>query len=226
MDWLESHPVTVDVTKWILVIAAVWISGAFTALRRFTQRPHVEIYGPACFCYLEDYKDPESGKDSTLAVFVLNPAIKNPSDRSFEIDKMLLSYDCQHFFRKFQQELFPVSFPARPRKAFGVGVKVLPVFFTRFGDEMDEISSVQGKIGPKSLTAAYLMFISNTWGSWRAKETKGMIEVRLRISTVGEGSLVQKVKIRVFRDKKILEDFCPTLYEHAKTNNLWNQEWK
>jgi len=224
MDWLELHPVAVDVAKWLLLIAAAWMSGAFTVLRRFTQRPRVEVYGPACFCYLEDYKDLKSGKDTTLAVFILNPAIKNPSDRSFEIDRMLLGYDCQHFFRRFRQELFSVSFPARPRKAFGTGIKVLPVFFTRFGDNMDDSASVHGKVGPKSLTAAYLMFISNTWGSWRAREVNGQIAVRLRITTVGEGSLVRKVKIRVFKDKKILEEFCPTLYEHAKTDNLWNLE--
>lgn len=224
IDWLEAHAVTVDLAKWVAVIVVAWFGGVFKFLRQFNQRPKLEVHGPAGFCYLEERKDDGTGRTSTLAVFVLNPAIENPSDRSFEIARFLFGFDCHHIFRRFRQQLFHVSFPNRPQKKFGAGTKILPVFFTNFPDDLNDTMTVSGRIEARSMAAAYVMFISNTWGSWTPRVSNDTVAVLLRAETVGEGALTRKVKLRVHRDPSVIRDFCPDLYDHITSSEMWNLE--
>ncbi|EDY84326.1 hypothetical protein VDG1235_3957 [Verrucomicrobiia bacterium DG1235] len=222
IDWIESHKVTVDLAKWAIVILFAWAAGVFRLAGRFLQRPKLELYGPAGFCYLQDYHDKDEDTKGKLAVFVINPVIKNPTLRSFEIDRFFLGYRCKRFFRSYRQKLFHVSFPARPTKKMGDGLKILPVYFTNYGDGFDEKCTVEGFVEPRRVRAAYSMFISNTWGSWDPIVKNEKIEIKLTATTIGEGTLTRKVKLPVVTKKEVLDDFCNGLYDYVQTPNTWN----
>ena len=221
VTWIESHSVTVG-----LVSAALVGFGGLLGKFLLKRSAKLEVYGPAGLCYVEDHKDPKTGRESRLAVFILNPAIKNHSDRNFQIDRFYLGYDCLRFDRKFRQKLFATSFPARPRKQMGNGQKILSVFFTKYADGLDEHLSVSAEVAPKSIAAAYVMFISNTWGSWIPREINEHVTVKLFITTVGEKTLTAKTRLKVSRDIKILEDFCPGISSQIRDQSLWNAELK
>lgn len=223
MSWLESHPVTVDLIKWILLILGAWAVGVFKILRRFTLRPSVALYDSPGFCFLEDYKT-EEGADGRLSVFIVNPSIRNPSFNSYEIERITLGYKCRFIFRSFRQNLLPISFPQRPKQQHGTSIKALPVFFTRFGDQFDDGLTTDTIIDERRVSSGYIMFISRTWGSWMAENQKEEIKIKLSVKTVGAGKLKFRGNLRTTSDISELKEFCPGLYELVSDKKYGNAE--
>lgn len=204
--WIESHRMSVELIKWIILILGAWLLGIFRIIRKYSQRPSLSLFESDGFCFIEDYQ--KEGIPAKKAAFIVNPCIKNPSDYADEIDYITIGYKCKNKKMSLRQNLLPISFPAPPRCQFGSSLKYLPVYLTNF----KEHAGVDSIIQARRKKSGYVLFAAKTYGDWAADHDE-YIDILLEVFLVSGGAIKCKDKLKVISSKEVLENFCPGIYE-------------
>ena len=77
-QWIEDHQATVDLAKWLLVLALAWAAGLFRYVRNLTRTPRLSISSVTSRCYVEEQPF-ESHSDAMKAAFLLDIEVTNRS---------------------------------------------------------------------------------------------------------------------------------------------------
>ncbi len=222
LTWIENHPTTVSILQWGALIILAWVAGVFKWLRVKTTSPKLECVAPASFCFLELLGDFRGHPNSVRASFFVHASIINRSPEKVVVDRFRLGFKCRNMFRSMHQKLLRLAYPAWPRKRLGTGYKLMGAFFTEYGNEDDRLLSVSGTIEPKDIAAGYLLFVSNTYGSWNPQIENDHIQVKLNVTLSSGAKLTDKVRIRVTQDRSVAEEFVPGILEHISDESTWN----
>jgi hypothetical protein len=221
LDWLEAHPVVVDLLKWIAVGVLAWFGGAFGYLRRRFRRPLVEVLDVASRCRYEHQKERDGQTNVVRAAFLLRIGVSNCTHEPIYLKTFSMAYKCGVAFRRYHNRIGPCSLPNLPRQAVGDGVKYLSVWLTRFPETTDGLLA-ESRLEAKDYREGYMLFISHTHGSWNPIIENGHISVRVCITTTDGTRLRAKGKVRVLDDPAVLEEMVPDLGTLLEQQQSWN----
>lgn len=220
--WLETHPTTINFLQWTLVVVIAWFSGVFRWLRTKTRSPKLEVVPTASMAFLENLGEFKGVANTIRISFIVHASIINKTTDRIVIDRFKLSYRSSHILKSMQQKILRQAFPSWPRKRLGESYKLMGAFFTTYGDDYDAILSVSGLIESREMASGYLLFVSNTYGSWNPKIENGKIKVRLICSLTTGETLSYNEYLRVTEDHDLIEEFCPGLVKHVAHDSTWN----
>lgn len=214
INWIEAHPITVDLIKWLTVIVIAWATGVFRFISSFIKKPNIEIITDASRIYIERLDDEENQRNVVRATFVIDADVVNPTNDKVHVRYFRLRFSRNKPLGIFSKEMHAISLPTRPRTKMGENYKVSKVFFTYFNDGLDDLT-VTGVLEPKESQNAFLLFNSTTHGNWepRIKNGKVKVEVRAKLST-GE-LLKSKHWVPVTDDREFMEEWIPGIFEHV-----------
>ncbi|HSN65237.1 MAG TPA: hypothetical protein VLS94_01295 [Fusibacter sp.] len=196
LDWIEKHPVFVELIKWTILVFGAWFLGIFRIIKKYTQNPVLSLFESPRFCFIEEYQ--KDGLPARLAVFIVNPCIRNPSNDSYEIDSFTLGYECEDKKIAFQQNLLPISFPTTPQCQLDENIKYLPVYFTNFGS----LAGVDSIVEARRKKSGYILFVAKTYGTWKPEYRDGNIRISIKIGLVGNKTLECKENLRISFSKE------------------------
>lgn len=222
LTWVETHPTTVNLLQWFLVVVVAWFAGVFRWVKIKTRSPKLEIIPTASMAFLEDLGEFKGISNTIRISFIVHASIVNKTTERIVIDQFKLGYRSYHLLKSMKQKILRQAFPAWPRKRLGEGYKLMGAFFTKYGDEKDEILSVSGAIESREVASGYLLFVSNTFGSWNPKIEDERVKIRLTCSLTTGEKLSHTGYLRITTDPAIIEEFCPGLISHVTHDSTWN----
>lgn len=97
--WIEGHPTTVEIIKWIILLLLAWGAGLFRVLRKYTRRSQLEVIDTASLCFIEEMGEYEGNPNATRVAYLINISVKNPSSEKVVIESFSLSYLTKRFFK-------------------------------------------------------------------------------------------------------------------------------
>jgi hypothetical protein len=222
--WIESHQATVELIKAGGLLFLAWISGLFSFLRRYRQKPVLEVAQTASFVYLERMEEFDGHKDVVRAAFVINASLINASNEKIVVDHFLLSFQTHDFWRSNRQKLVRIGFPSRPRKTLGICTKHMGVWFTQYPDDEVQMEHITGVLEPKELCGGYMLFTSFTWGSWSPRVRSDRVRVTLKVKLTSQKWLKKSVWLRVTSDAEKIEEMSPGLVQHLQHDTTWHHD--
>ena len=132
VTWIESHPISIDIVKWLALIALAWFAGVFRFLKSYSKRPSLSIVSEASLCFLEKMDSFQGCNNVSRAAYMIDLTIRNPTSERIVIESFFMSYVIDKPLRFLSHTYHPVSMPSRPRKEMGSSTKVSKVFFFKF----------------------------------------------------------------------------------------------
>jgi hypothetical protein len=221
INWLESHPITVDLFKWVIILIIAWAVGFFRYISKFVKKPNIEIISDASRVYIEKIQDSEGQENSVRATFIIDADIVNPTSELVHVRYFRLRFSRNVMFGIFSKQMHSISLPNRPRIKMGDKLKLSKVFFSYFDDEFDSLT-MSGELPARTSQNGFLLFNSTTFGDWnpRVKDNKVKVEIRSKLST-GE-TIKNKQWLRLTDDRKFLEEWIPSILEHVASSGTVN----
>ncbi len=222
ISWIEAHPTTTSLLQWAVVLLVAWALGAFRWLRQATIGPKLKCVPSASLCFVERLGNVDGFEDGVRASFIIHASVYNRTPNSVVIDRFVLCFKSKSIFRSMRQNLLRLAFPAWPRKRLGEGYKLMGAFFTSYADQHDSALSVSGRIEARDIASGYLLFVSNTYGSWNPVVEGEKVKVRVKVTFSVGGRRRASCWIRVVEDPAVVEEFCPGLVGHVGHESTWN----
>ena len=221
IEWLESHPVTTSLVMWGLVLVAAWLAGGFRWIRMKTRKPRLRIVGPASMVLVQCFRELEGKRDVVRASFLISAEVINPSADVAVVQTFHLKCRTLRPFHRFGPYSGVASLPSPPIKVMGAGKKMLPVWFSRYEDA-PEFLTTHGRVEPKEFGTGYLLVVVSTWGAWNPQVNNGMIEVRLRARLTSGDKPVAKAFIRVADALEEFEALVPGIGDQIAHGSACN----
>ena len=221
INWIESHPITVDLVKWIAIIVIAWATGVFRFISSFIKKPIIEIISDASHVFIERLEDGEGLDHVVRATFIIDLDVVNPTNDKVHVRYFRLRFSRNKLLGLFSKEMHAISLPARPRTKMGESYKVSKVFFTYFNDGLDNLTAT-GELEPKETQNAFLLFNSTTYGDWEPKVKKGKVRVEIRAKLSTGELLKSKHRVRVTEDREFMEEWIPGIFEHVAGSGARN----
>lgn len=221
-SWIEGHPTTISIIEWTIVLLVGWFIGAFRWIKSVTKKPKLDLVSTASFAFVENIEELDGYRNVNRVSFFVHAAVINRTKETIVIDKFKLGYQCKNVIKSMRQSILRQAFPSWPRKRLGQSHKLMGAFFTQYGDEMDATLSVSGVVESKHLAAGYLLFVSNTYGSWNPLIKNESCKIRLSVELTTGEVLKCTQRIRVTDDPNLAEDFSPGILGHVGDSSTWN----
>ena len=223
LTWIETHKVTIGIIQWAVLLIIAWLSGLFRLIWKNTIKPKLEIVPTASIIFYEEIQD-EIYTNPVRASFIIYANLVNRTNEKIVLQDFYLSFESENFWRSYKQKLLSVTFPARPRKIVGTGIKFMNVFFTEYPEEEVKLKAESGKLETKEMASGYVLFVSSTYGNWNPKIRDGYIRVKLHgILTNGETN-TNKAPIRITQSKEIIDELVPGLVQHVAHESTWGYD--
>lgn len=220
IEWVEAHQTTVDLLKWIFLIAVAWAVGLFRYVGDLTRKPRIAISEEMSRCLLQERPFQEHA-DAARAVFLLNIEVANRSSARIVVNAFEIRYQRRIGILKWGKPSSAVSLPNRVHQKMGGGTKIMRNWFAMFPDNMERLT-VHGKIDARDAQSGYALFVTHTWGSWNPEVRKGRVrvEVSARLTT---GRRVRcKASVPVTDNDELFEKMVPGMREHVEHPTSWN----
>lgn len=218
--WIETHPTTVDLVKWAVILALAWFVGLFRFLRNLTRTPRLSISTVLGRAFIAN--EPHDGHDDAVMVaFLLNIEVANRSSERIVVNSFEVRYRTARRFRRWSHRTSAVTLPSRVRVKAGSGVKIMRNWFGHFPDEIAYLT-VDGKIDARDASSGYVLFISHTFGSWNPLIANDKIRVEVSTTLTTGKRVAAKAEIVVTRDGEFIEELVPGLLDHMRQPNTWN----
>jgi hypothetical protein len=229
LDWIEAHPVFVDLGKAVVVLVIAWFAGLGRFLVRLARKCRVWVVEPVSRCYLEDLGESHGVKDPVRASFLLSVGVTNPTTEKVVVEAITLQFESKRAWRPRSSQLDAVSLPSRPRVTFATSTKVSRTWFINYGDDAPASLTAHGRIEARDTEDAYILFVSATYGSWnpRVENDHVRIWVSARLTT-GE-TMRTSTKIPTTKDMESFEKRVPGVREHVASDGAWNislRDWR
>lgn len=178
--WIEAHPTTVDLAKWVAILAIAWFTGVFRFLRNLTRTPRLSISTVLGRAYVAN-ESHDGHEDAVKVAFLLNIEVANRSSERIVVNSFEIRYKTMRQLRRWGPRISAVTLPNRVRIKAGAAVKLMPNWFGCFPDEIGHLT-VDGKIDARDASSGYVLFVTHTFGSWNPKVNGGKIKVE--VSTI------------------------------------------
>jgi len=221
IKWVEAHPNSIDILKWVALLILAWVAGLFGWVKKLTKKPSSSIISEASMCLVEKLDEHQGQTDAVRSGFLLDVTVRNPTSELVVVESFSLSYRTSKYLFSWSQEYHNVSLPSRPRQVMGSGIKWSKVFFTNYDDDANDLT-MTGRIDSKEFQNAYLFFASFTFGTWRPKIKNGRVLVKLTCTLTTGEKLVAKGKVRVTEDKKRMEKWVPGFLDQVQHERTWS----
>ncbi len=222
IDWIEKHPQTTDLAKWVLLVGLAWVSGIFGWLRRLNRRPSVHVSEITSRCLIERFEEYDGHPNTVRSSLLLEIEISNPSPEPIVVKQFEAQICTQRRFRKWGERISSIALPNRVRHEMGSGTKLMRNWFAHFDNGSDELLSLTGRVEPKDSNSGFALFVMFTFGSWNPK----IINENVRIcvyASLGSGEMLRtSANIRVTTDKTFLEKMVPGVLEQISHPTAWN----
>lgn len=219
-QWIEGHPTTVDLFKWVLVLLVAWLAGVFKYFRTLTRTPRLSVSPVTSRCYLE--KQPfEEHADAVKAAFLLDVQIANRSSENVVVSSFYVRYRTRRPVKRWSEKISAVSLPNRVRHRMGAGTKFMRNWFARFPDEIEGLT-VKGKIEARDAHSGFALFVSHTYGSWNPRLRKEAIPVRVTAILTSGVRVSGTVNVKVNTDPSFFEEMVPGFLDQIRHPTAWN----
>lgn len=218
IPWIEDHPVTISLLTTVGVLAAAWGSGLFRLLRQRVRRPKVLVVPEGSFVAFRTTERDDLPKTGTLAVFLLNVTLINPSDAKAILRGFQFSYRCPSWKTSMRQRLRYVPMPSLPKYETAVGRLIHHVWFQSLPGQATRID---GRLEPKEMENGWIMFVSATWGSYDPRVVNDRVKVKLE-ATFTDGRRVadrEEVRVAPLAD---LQELLPDIRGLLDEDRWWN----
>jgi len=229
LDWIEDHPVLVDLGKALVLVTFAWFAGLGRFLRRVRRKCRVWVVEPVSRCYLEELADTEEVKNAVRASFLLSVGITNPTTEKIVVQDITLRYESKRVWGPRSSELDPVPLPSRPRITFASSTKFSRTWFINYSDDTPESLTAHGRIDSKEAEDAFVLFVSATHGSWNPKVEHGHVRIWVSATLTTGERFVASTRISVTGDMESFEKRVPGVREHVASGETWNvslREWR
>ncbi|MZH02992.1 MAG: hypothetical protein F3745_06260 [Nitrospinae bacterium] len=223
VTWIESHPTTIEVSKWVLLFIIAWLSGVFKLIRKYTKKSQLKIIDTASFCFVDDINEFQGHTNVVRVAFLIDVSVINPTNEKIVIESFSLRYLTKRYFKKYSNSLYSSTLPNRPRAEMGSGIKISKVFFTDFNDDSSKLT-MDGVIGPKEFQNGYIFFVSTTWGSWNPRVLKKKIKVQVHARLTTGEICKDSFWIRVIKDKEFIEKWIPGIVKQIEHPGSWGHQ--
>jgi len=190
-------------------------------LRKKIKGPSIEVIDTASLCYLDKEPQESEHDDTVRSAFVLGVGVGNPRDSDIVVKTFMFAYRRRQFWGKYAKKLGPCTLPNIPRKEMGAGTKYLAVWFSRFPGSTDDLV-VNARIQDKGYSEGYLLFVSNTYGSWNPEELDGKVEIEVTAVLTSGERVKARSKIRIWESMEEIEKLIPDLGDQVRHQSSWN----
>lgn len=222
IHWLEGHQVTVGVIEAAAVVIVGWASGLFRLVRQRVRRPTVAVVPEGSFAAQRTLERDDIPATGTVTAYLLNVTLINPSDTRAVLRGFHFSYRCSAWRASMKQRLRCVPLPALPSIKSSAGEMVHYVWFQKLPPQDTRID---GRLDPKEMQNAWILFISATWGSHNPKIVDKRVKVRLD-AILTDGRQAKDVEHIRVTDLATLEDYVPGIGDYLNEDRWWNMSVK
>lgn len=107
----------------------------------------------------------------------------------------------------------------------GAGTKYHSVWFSRYPDSTEGLI-VHGRIAAGDYKEGYLLFVTNTFGTWNPDERASEVQVEVTARMASGGSAKKRTRVRVCNSMDTLEKLVPGIGEQIEHESAWNIPWR
>lgn len=222
LNWIEAHPQTTDLIKWIVLLFFAWISGFLSYLYRLNRKPFIKIYEGTSLCFLEKFDDYEGHKHAVRASLLLEISASNPSQDRIIINAFEAQIKTMLWKKRWCQSTSAIALPNRVRHQMGSGTKVLRNWFTQFNDGNDALLSLNGRVESKDATSGFVLFVIFSFETWDPRIVNNCIQVRVKASLASGEKLETEKNIPITTDKALIEKLVPGFLNQISHPTAWN----
>jgi hypothetical protein len=220
LNWIEHHGQTVDLIKWLLLIAVAWVVGLFKFLRRRLKSPTLEIETLTSRAYCHDLGEQDGHQHVCRSLFLLSVGVNNPTTDTIVVRDLTLRYKEHRPFRWTPWQ-HPTTLPARPRQAVGGTVKLLRNWFSNFAEGPESLT-VGGRIEPRAFESGYLLFVAATYGWMNPRVHSDTVHVQVQARLTTGEKLKAKARVQLFTDPEAMDTMVPGVGSYAANSSTWN----
>ncbi|WP_204427169.1 hypothetical protein [Alloalcanivorax marinus] len=219
--WIESHGVTVDLLKWVIVGILAWLLGAFRFLKTKLKRPTLEIESLTSRCAWEELGDIDGNPANVRVTFLIQAGVNNPTAELVVIRDFSLHIRRLKKWPIWHQALNPTSLPCRVRHTVGDITRYLKNWFSNFSEGPGSLT-LDGRIESMDFQSGFLVFVSASWGNMRPRLIEKGVPIKLKARlTTGETLYVKSI-IPVLEDHSVMEGLVPGIFGHVENSSTWN----
>ena len=130
--WIEDHGNTVDLLKWVAILIAAWLLGAFKYLKAKFRRATATLNVSESRCLVEEINTTNENTRFRLS-FLVEMGVLNPTTERLVVRTFSLAVRKRSFWRAWTYQLSPISLPARPQMDLADGGrKFMKNWFSKF----------------------------------------------------------------------------------------------
>ena len=221
IEWIESHPVTIDLFKWFLVGIMAWLLGFFRFIKTRLKRPKLEIELLTSRCSWEELGVIDGNDHNARVVFLIEAGVNNPTTDPIVIRDFTLQIKRLKKWPIWHSPLNAVTMPSRVRHSLSNITRYLKNWFSNF-EEGDDTLTLGAKIEARDHQSGFLLFVSVSWGYMRPLVVNKRVPVKLKARLTTGEVLQANASILVLENKMVLESMVPGIFEHVQNGATWN----
>lgn len=218
--WIELHPKTVDLLKWIALVFAAWALGLFRYLYQRLRQPIATFEPFTSQCLIEEFDEFDGAKYAVRASFLVEVGLTNTTDQAVVIKEFTLACRRRKTWNSWKPHLGALSLPERPRLETGASIKLLKNWFSNFPDGRRDLT-LDGTILAKQHKSAFLLFVCFATGDQAVRIENDAICVVANVHlTTGEVRSVSG-RVKVTRDKRLFDMRVPGILKQVAHSSAW-----
>jgi len=219
--WIEAHPTTIDLLKWLIVGLLAWALGVFRFLRAKLKRPRLEIGSFTSRCIWQELGVVNGNDHNARVIFLIEAEIINPTTDPLVIRDFTLQVKRLKGWPVRNHPLNAVTLPSRVRHNIGGITKLLTNWFSNFSEGPDNLT-LGARIKSRDSKSGFLLFVSASWGYMRPFVKDGAIPVKLHARLTTGERLTTSSKIVLMEDHAAFEAMVPGVLDHVQDRRTWN----